>query len=73
MKTYEVNMMIQKPGKDPARVGILEVTAETEQEALDIATDIGKDHYKNACATAGIRPNETTRIWAELAKNSAID
>lgn len=68
MKTYEVKMMIQKAGKEPARLGLLDVEAASEQEALDIATAEGIDHYNLVCEDLGRHPDETTQIWAELAE-----
>ena len=65
MKSFEVKLMIQKAGKKPARLGFLDVLADSEQEALDIAKADGEKAYENACKLTG-RRNETTRIWAEL-------
>lgn len=65
MKTYETKLMITKAGKKPACLGFLDVTAASEQEALEKATAEGLAAYERSCATTG-RRNETTRIWAEL-------
>lgn len=65
MKEYETQLMIQKAGTEPARLGFLDVLADSEQEALDIAKAEGDKAYENACKLTG-RRNETTRIWAEL-------
>ena len=66
MRKYQTKVMIALEGKKPARIGKLEVLANNEQEALDIATAEGKKAYDRTCALTG-RRNETTRIWAELA------
>lgn len=65
MQMYETQLMIQKPGRKPARLGFLDVLANSEQEALDIAKAEGDKSYDRACAVIG-RRDETTRIWAEL-------
>ncbi|MBP1581120.1 MAG: hypothetical protein J6A26_01820 [Oscillospiraceae bacterium] len=65
MKLYETQLMIQKAGREPARLGFLDVLADSEQEALDIAKAEGLKAYESSCALIG-RRNETTRIWAEL-------
>ena len=65
MKEYETQLMIQKAGTKPARIGFLCVLANSEQEALDIAKAEGDKAYENVCKLTGSR-NETTRIWAEL-------
>ena len=65
MKTYETKLMISKAGKKPARLGFLDVTAASEQEALDIACAEGLKAYDRSCTLTG-RRDETTRIWAEL-------
>ena len=65
MREYETQLMIQKAGTKPARIGFLDVLANSEQEALDIAKAEGLKSYERSCALTGIR-NETTRIWAEL-------
>ena len=65
MNLYETQLMIQKVGAEPARLGFLDVLADSEQEALDIAKAEGDKAYENACKLTG-RRNETTRIWAEL-------
>ena len=65
MKEYETQLMIQKAGTEPARIGFLYVLADSEQEALDIAQAEGDKAYENVCKLTGNR-NETTRIWAEL-------
>lgn len=70
MKLYETQLMIQKAGTDPARLGFLHVLADSKQEALDIAKAEGDKAYENACKLTGLR-NETTRIWAELVSQPA--
>lgn len=67
MKTYETQIMIQKEGREPARIGLLDVEATGEQEALDIAKAEGQKSYDRVCAVTGHR-DETIRIWAELYK-----
>ena len=65
MKTYETKLIIQKAGKKPARLGFLDVTAASEQEALDIAAAEGNRCLANARSLTGKHDN-TTRVWAEL-------
>jgi hypothetical protein len=62
---YETKLMIQKAGKKPARLGFLEIEADSEKEALDRACAEGLEAYDRACALIGHR-DETTHIWAEL-------
>ena len=66
METYEVKIMAQKAGREPARLGFFDVEATSEQAALDIATAAGKKHYDNVCKVLGHHRDETIRIWAEL-------
>lgn len=73
METYEVIIMAQKAGRKPVRLGYYEAVATSEQEALDIATDAGNDHYEHVCASLGHHRDETTRIWAELANRESED
>ena len=65
MKMYETQLMIQKDGRKPARLGFLDVEASSEQEALELAKAEGLKAFDRACAVIGHR-DETTRIWAEL-------
>ena len=71
MKIYTTKLMIQKEGKDPARLCFLEIGAASAQEALDIATEEGNKRYENACVILGNHRDETTRIWAELVNSEA--
>ena len=65
MNTYETQLMIQKAGTKPARIGFLDVEANSEQEALDIAKAEGIAAHDRVCTLIG-HCDETTRIWAEL-------
>lgn len=65
MKTYETQLMIQKEGRGPDRIGFMDVEADSEQEALDIAKAEGLKAYDRVCAVIGHR-DKTTRVWAEL-------
>lgn len=71
MKIYKTKLMIQRAGKEPARLCFLEIGASSEQEALDIATKEGNEQYENVCVVLGNSRDETTRIWAELVKSEA--
>lgn len=71
MRIYKIKLMIQKEGKDPERLCFLDIGAASEQEALDIATEEGNEHFERVCATLGRRCDETTRIWAELTYSEA--
>ena len=70
MNLYETQLMIQKAGAEPARLCFLDVLADSEQEALDIAKAEGDKAYENVCKLTG-RRNETIRIWAELVSQTA--
>lgn len=65
MRSYELKLMIAKAGKKPARLGFLDVEADSAQEALEIGNAEGAKILARTSALIGI--NETTRIWAELA------
>lgn len=68
MKTYETQIMIQKEGREPARLGYFEVEATSEQAALEIATAAGNKKYNEVCEALGHTRDESIRIWAELYK-----
>ena len=69
MREYVINIMAQKTGKDPVRLGYYEVEATSEQVALEIATHVANKNLDDLSKALGRRIDETMRIWAEPAED----
>lgn len=64
MKTFEIKIMAQKAGKEPARLGYYEVEATSERRALEIANAAARKQRETLCEILG--RDAEARIWAEL-------
>lgn len=65
MNTYEIKLMEQKEGKEPARLGIVEVEAPSAEEALDLALDDFIYAYRTNPYINHSKP--MPKLWTELA------
>lgn len=65
MKTYTIKLMAQKEGKAPARLGIVEVTAASDKDALEDACEDFRNTYRNHPFIDHSKP--MPKLWTELA------